>query len=199
MPHTMTPTDMELVRAAQNGNMNAFEVLVHRYDNNVLGLTARYCNSRDDAKDIYQEVFMRVFRNIHKFEGRSEFSTWLYRITANVCLTFRSQKKKMYSLTMNLDDDDDHHSEFSMIPVSAINEQPDSRAEAADISSRIHDALQLLSPQQKLVFIMKHYQGYKLREIASFMKCAEGTVKRYLFTATKRLRLQLEDLQEVFQ
>jgi RNA polymerase sigma-70 factor (ECF subfamily) len=193
----MILTDLELVHAAREGNMSAFEELVHRYDASVLGIASRFGNSRDDAKDIYQEVFLRVFRNLDKFEGRSEFSTWLYRITTNVCLTFRSRKKKGLSQTVDFGDNDDHQALLENAPSVSKDSWPDHRVEAADVSTRVQEALKNLSPQQKLVFIMKHYEGYKLREIASMMKCAEGTVKRYLFTATHRLRLQLQDLHEV--
>lgn len=193
----MIQTDLELIRAVRQGDMTAFEHLVHRYDARVLNIASRFGNSREDAKDIYQEVFLRVFRNIEKFEGRSEFSTWLYRITTNVCLTFRSQKKKDYGQMTNFGDDDDNQ-DFLEHSVSGPRETwPDTGVESSEITSRVQRALSRLSPQQKLVFIMKHYEGYKLREIASMMKCAEGTVKRYLFTATQRLRLQLQDLHEV--
>ena len=193
----MTPTDLELVRASQKGNMDAFEQLVHRYDATVLSIAARFGNSRDDAKDIYQEVFLRVYRNLHRFEFRSEFSTWLYRITTNVCLTFRSQKKKMQLQSVDFSDENDHQAVLDNARSDANDSRADHRAEANEISNRVQQALEELSPRQRYVFVMKHYEGYKLREIASVMKCAEGTVKRYLFTATQRLRLQLEDLHEV--
>ncbi len=193
----MNQTDLELVRAVQQGDMTAFEHLVHRYDARVLNIASRFGNSREDAKDIYQEVFLRVFRNIEKFEGRSEFSTWLHRITTNVCLTFRSQKKKEYAQMANYTDGGDDHDPVEHSVPGPRDSWPDRSLESGEIAGRVQNALAKLSPQQKLVFIMKHYEGYKLREIASMMKCAEGTVKRYLFSATQRLRFQLQDLHEV--
>ena len=79
---------------------------------------------------------------------------------------------------------------------SSPDPSPEQRTVDADIGARIHKALGTLSPQQKLVFTLRHYQGYKLKEIATMMKCTEGTVKRYLFAATQRMRGQLHDVFE---
>ena len=94
-----TLSDTELIRSAQRGDMDAFEELVYRHDKEVFSIAARYVNRAEDAKDIYQEVFLRVYRGLQKFRFQSEFSTWLYRITTNVCLTHRNHRKKMNSAT----------------------------------------------------------------------------------------------------
>src|SRR3972149_706234 len=86
--------ETELIKRAQHGDKASFEELIYRYDRNVLSLAYSYINDQDDAKDIYQEVFLRVFKSLKKFEFRSEFSTWLYRITVNVALTYRTKKSK---------------------------------------------------------------------------------------------------------
>jgi RNA polymerase sigma-70 factor (ECF subfamily) len=88
--------DTELVRSAQQGDMNAFEELVYRHDKEVFAIAARYVNRAEDAKDIYQEVFLQVYRGLSKFRFQSEFSTWLYRITTNVCLTHQDRRKKTF-------------------------------------------------------------------------------------------------------
>src|SRR3972149_4904680 len=90
--------DSELVRSAQQGDMNAFEELVYRHDKEVFGIAARYVSRAEDAKDIYQEVFLRVYRGLPKFKFQSEFSTWLYRITTNVCLTHQDRRKQNFPL-----------------------------------------------------------------------------------------------------
>ena len=187
-----TMEDTELVRKAQQGDMLAFEQLVFRHDKNVLSIAARYVTSADDAKDIYQEVFLRVYRGLKRFRFRSEFSTWVHRITVNVCLTHRSRRRRTTMQTLLLDDrgeeDGETHGEIRD-PAGG----PDEQAVDADISSSIERALQSLSPKQKLVFTLRHLGGYKLSEIALMMNCMEGTVKRYLFTATRRMRDQLKD------
>lgn len=188
----MESSDLELISRAQGGETAAFEALVYRYDKRVLAIANSYTKDDDDAKDIYQEVFLRVYRSISGFKFKSEFSTWLYRIVTNVCLTHQTRNKgRMFTPIEEID----HSEPVSNAPVSRSRPvSPDQHAQNAEISRHIGEALENLSPQQRLVFTLKHYEGYKLREIASMMDCAEGTVKKYLFTATEKLRKQLRPL-----
>jgi RNA polymerase sigma-70 factor, ECF subfamily len=183
--------DADLVRKAQQGDILAFEQLVFRHDRKVLSIAARYVTNADDAKDIYQEVFLRVYRGLKRFRFKSEFSTWVHRITVNVCLTHRSRRRRTMQTVLFDDhgeDDGEAHGELRD-PAAG----PDHLAVDADISSNIEKALLALSPKQRLVFTLRHLEGYKLNEIAAMMNCVEGTVKRYLFTATRRMRDQLKD------
>jgi RNA polymerase sigma-70 factor (ECF subfamily) len=184
-------SDRELISRAQGGDSAAFEALVYRYDKKVLAMAASYTSNTDDAKDIYQEVFIRVYRALSGFEFRSEFSTWLYRIVTNVCLSHQGRgKSRVFS---SIEDLDHSQPDVQAVPrPTAVS--PERHAQNVEISKHIKDAMEHLSPQQRLVFTMKHYQGYKLREIASMMDCAEGTVKKYLFTATEKLRERLRKL-----
>jgi len=186
----MVINDSELILKARGGDPVAFEQLVHRYDRQVLSMAANYVNSSDEAKDIYQEVFLRVYRGLKNFELRSEFSTWLYRITTNVCLTHRSRRKRhMHASIHEGEGDEESHGVAGTM-------ESDRQAMDSEISSSIEDALEVLSPKQRLVFTLRHYDGYKLREIATMMNCTEGTVKKYLFTATRRMREQLKEVYE---
>jgi RNA polymerase sigma-70 factor, ECF subfamily len=184
--------ERELIVEAQHGNRMAFEELVVRYDRKVLSVANSFAADPEDAKDIYQEVFIRVYRALPKFRFQSRFSTWLHRIVVNVCL---SHQERTNSRTFESLDADpaggDERRPFD--PVSS--ETPsDQKAFDAEISQHVRAALKALSPQQRLVFTLRHYEGYKLREIAALMNCAEGTVKKYLFTATERLRSQLRPI-----
>jgi len=187
----LTMDDADLVRKAQQGDILAFEQLVFRHDKKVLSIAARYVTSADDAKDIYQEVFLRVFRGLKKFRFRSEFSTWVHRITVNVCLTHRSRRRRTMQTVLLDDRNEDDGEAHGEIRDPAGG--PDHLAVNADISSRIERALGVLSPKQRMVFTLRHCEGYRLGEIAQMMDCMEGTVKRYLFTATRRMRDQLKD------
>jgi RNA polymerase sigma-70 factor (ECF subfamily) len=189
----MASNDTELIIQTQRGNMDAFEQLVQRYDKQVLTIAAGYVNCSDDAKDIYQEVFLRVYKGLPKFQYKSEFSTWLFRITTNVCLShrMRGRRHSHTSLDQNVNDEDGQpHALKDTLSDNTTTDQP---THDAEISMRVEQALKTLSPRQKMVFTLKHYDGYKLREIAGMMKCGEGTVKKYLFEATARLRKQLQD------
>ena len=187
----MTPADSDLIQKAQAGDLSAFEQLVHRYDRRVLTIAASYVQSSDDAKDIYQEVFLRVYRALPKFEQRSEFSTWLYRIATNVCLSHRSRSRRHRHVSLDGDSDEDSENPHQG-RVAEPSTQPD--VGRREIGARVREALTGLSPRQRLVFTMRHYEGYKLREIAEILDLAEGSVKKYLFEATVRLRTQLRDL-----
>ena len=190
----MNANDTELIRSSRDGNMDAFEELVRRYDKQVLTIAAGYVQNADDAKDIYQEVFIRVYRSLPKFQMRSEFSTWLFRITTNVCLTHRSRSKRHVhaSLDQQVNDDDGQpHALKETIPDRSGETDASERSE---ISGRITQALEKLSARQRLVFTLRHYEGYKVKEIAHMTACKEGTVKRYLFEATARVRKELADL-----
>jgi len=187
----MVPSDRELIQQTQRGDMVAFEQLVHRYDQQVLSMSAKYVNDPNDAKDIYQEVFLRAYKGLPRFQFRSEFSTWLYRITTNVCLTFRSRSTRRSLISLDEKTDEQW---TTMTHTLADNAVTDEQAVRSDIALHVEDAMDALSPKQKLVFTLRHFEGYKLKEIASMMDCAEGTVKKYLFTATQKMRAQLEGL-----
>lgn len=200
----MTPSDTALIEQAQQGTAAertaAFEHLVHRYDKRVLALAMSYTHNEEDAKDIYQEVFIRVHRSLPKFEQRSEFMTWLYRIVTNVCLTHRSQVKARAEINVR-GDESFFESALSLSGFSggdapgASNTSGRFGAETAvNMSLQIQEAMQTLSPQQRMTFTLKHFEGYKIREIAEMLGIAEGTIKKYLFTATERLREQLKDI-----
>ncbi len=188
----MTPEDGDLIRQAQRGAVAAFEQLVYRHDRQVLGIVARYVTNAEDAKDIYQEVFLRAYRGLKHFRFRSEFSTWLHRITANVCMSHRSREKKR--LHVPLPTMQEGEQESNGREPESTDRLPDQVTADAEIALHVEHALAGLSPQQRLVFTLRHYQGYKIREIAGMMDCTEGTVKRYLFAATRRMRDMLREV-----
>jgi len=187
----MQLTDTDLIIQAQKGDQNAFEALVYRYDRSVLSIALKYSNNEDDAKDLYQEVFIRVYRSIKGFRFQSEFSTWLFRITTNVCLTYKSRSKEHLKVSIDKDFDDEEN-EFSTTKELVYDGlSPEEISSGADLGKIVNAAVESLSPKQKMTFVLKHYEGYKIREIAEMLNCKEGTVKKYLFDATKNLRKKL--------
>lgn len=189
----MSLSDNQLILNAQKGDMTAFEQLVYRYDRHVLNIAKSFRNNDDDAKDIYQEVFIRVYRGLKNFQFKSEFSTWLYRITANVCITYQSRKKQHDSIDKEMGNDDDGQTTFAEYLPGEL--KTDNAAISSDISKHINMALDTLPPKQKMAFTLKYYEDYKIKEIADIMQCNEGTIKRYLFTATNKMRYRLKGLK----
>ena len=192
----MSQDDNRLIKQAQKGNQKAFEELILRYDKHVLSIAASFRNNEEDAKDIYQEVFLRVYKGLKNFQFRSEFSTWLYRITTNVCITYKSKTDRHHhdSLDREIGRDEDETTKLS--DFIAGEDQADNMAVGSDISGYINSALNTLPNQQRMAFTLKFYEGYKIREIGDMMNCTDGTVKRYLFTATNKMR---EKLGNVFK
>ena len=178
--------------------MDAFEQLVHRYDKQVLTIAAGYVNCADDAKDIFQEVFLRVYKGLPKFQYKSEFSTWLYRITTNVCLSHRSRGRRHSHTSLDQSAGDDEGQPHALKDTIPDGSTADRRTYDRELAARVEESLKSLSPRQRMVFTLKHYEGYKISEIAGMMQCAEGTVKKYLFEAVGRLRKQLGDLNEEY-
>lgn len=178
-----------MILRAQAGDVSAFEELVRLYDRRVLSVALVYTQNSEDAKDIYQEVFLRVHRSLPRFQFRSKFSTWLYRVVTNVCLTERGRNKD--HLSRSIDERDSEEPGRTLEQTLIANDDTDRNFMSSEISDQIRAALGDLSPQQRMVFVLRHYEGHKLREIAAILDCAEGTVKKYLFTATERMRRRL--------
>ena len=187
----MKLSDTDLIIQAQKGDQSAFEELVYRYDRNVLSVAMKYANDEDDAKDLYQEVFIRVYRGLKNFRFQSEFSTWLFRITTNVCLTYKSRSKEHLRVSINKNFDDEESELSTTEELIYDGSSPEEISSGTDIGEIVNAAVESLSPKQKMTFILKHYEGYKIREIAEMLNCKEGTVKKYLFDATKNLRKKL--------
>ncbi len=185
----LTATDTDLIQLAQSGDLDAFEQLVQRYDRKVFSLAASYVHSSDDAKDIFQEVFIRVYKSLPQFELRSEFSTWLFRIATNVCLSHRSRAKRHRHNPLSSDGEEEDGVSHGVRAVS--DEDLHATVEQQDLHGHVRLAIQSLPPRQRLVFLLKHYEEFKLREIAGMTGISEGSVKKYLFEATNRLRTAL--------
>ena len=186
--------DTELIEKAQGGDWSAFGELIRRHDAAVLSLAARFVQNADDAKDVYQEVLIRVYRGLPSFRGDSQFGTWLHRITVNVCLSFIRQKKR-HGARIDEQEEDEGSGEGQRAPEPVSDAiAPDRRAMDAEIRERVTKALQVLSPRQRMVFTLYHDQEYTLKEIAESLQCGEGTVKRYLYDATRAMRGELSDL-----
>ncbi len=193
MQNYMT-SDADLIRMAQDGDDVAFTELVHRHDRAVFGLIARSVEHAEDAKDIYQEVFLRVYRGLKVFQFKSEFSTWVHRIAVNACIDHGKHTKRSVFAYADPIGVTDETSQTRAVEPASDDSGPDQRVIDGETAERIRQAMQLLSPRQRMVFILRHYEGRSLKEIAGTLGCSEGAVKRYLFDATQKMR---EDLCEL--
>jgi RNA polymerase sigma-70 factor (ECF subfamily) len=188
--------DRSLVVEAQGGNRGAFEELVRRYDRDVLRLALNLMKRPEDARDVYQEAFLKVYKNLHRFRFECSFYTWLYRIVTNVCLDQlrrRQARPEDQAPELNAAHYDEGIGDFfERQKEHRPTLDPERSYYGKEIQSRITAAMQRLSPRERVVFEMKHYQGLKLRAIGDALGTTEETVKNSLFRATRKLRSQLE-------
>jgi len=184
-----------LVEQAQAGSRPAFEELVRRYDRDVLRLALNLMKRTEDARDVYQESFLKVFRNLHRFRFECSFYTWLYRIVTNVCLDHLRRRQARPEDQAP----ESHFTQFEDTSADFFERQREHRATldpercllGEEIKVRLAAAMERLSPRERVVFEMKHYQGLKLRAIGDALGTSEETVKNSLFRATRKLRSEL--------
>jgi RNA polymerase sigma-70 factor (ECF subfamily) len=185
--------ELSLIHRAQEGDRSAFDALVRLYDKTVLRLALQVVGSPEEARDLYQEAFLKVYRSIRQFRSDAKFSTWLYRVVMNVCLDHLRRQKTHKEITMPQSEDGEPEF-FQRVPDDQPGSDPERATHSKEISQRIQSALDHLNPRERLVFELKHYQGMKLRAIGEICKTSEQTVKNCLFRATQKLRMELGDL-----
>jgi len=192
------PDEEALIREAQAGDRAAFERLVHRYDQDVLRLATHVLRRSEDARDIYQEAFLKAYANLHRFRFECSFYTWLYRIVTNSCLDLlrrrssRPEDQPPESASAELEAATPDF--FDRQPALRVEGNPERRLLSKEIGEQLGRALGGLSPRERVVFTLKHYHGMKLRKIGEILGTSEETVKNSLFRATRKLRSQLENL-----
>jgi len=185
--------EASLIRAAQKGDQRAFESLVHAYDQGVLRLAGNLLRSEQDAFDIYQEAFLRVYRNLHLFRFDCSFRTWLYRIVTNLCLDHIRKKKVRKEEDGRLETGDGSIDVLASVPESRALGDPQRNLMSRELKRRIERVLAELTPRERLVFEMRHFQGMRLRAIGEALDTTEEAAKNCLFRATQKMRAALGD------
>jgi RNA polymerase sigma-70 factor (ECF subfamily) len=187
--------DEALVRQAQQGSTSAFEELVRHYDRVVLRLALNITGSYEDAQDIYQEAFLRAYRNLGRFRFECSFYTWIYRIATNLCLDhLRQRQLRNRDIITERFEEGDEETMLDRVPDQRPATSPERAALSREVRDRIRMALGRLSPRERVVFELKHYQGLKLQTVATMLNTTENTIKNTLFRATHKLRVELAEL-----
>lgn len=187
-----TAEEFALIREAQAGDRMAFEELVRRHDREVLRLAQSLMRTTEDARDAYQESFLRAYRNIARFRFECSFYTWLYRIVTNVCLDQMRRRMSRPEDQAPASERDGAESDFfDRQPQVAAHANPERNLLGSEIGDHIAAAMKHLSPRERMVFEMKHYHGLRLRAIGEMLGTTEETVKNSLFRATRKLRTDL--------
>ncbi len=181
----MDNTTRQLILQAQSGDHTAFHKLVAMHDERIMILAYQMTKNEKDAEDLYQDVFLKAFKYINQFEFRSEFYTWLYRITVNTAYNYHRKRSKMHIVDPGPENDYD--------PLNWIATEDDDDIPGDEVRSAIKECLNILPKQQRTVFILKHLQRLKIKDISAIMGVSEGTVKKYLFRAMEKLRVALKE------
>jgi RNA polymerase sigma-70 factor, ECF subfamily len=182
-----------LVRQAQGGDRAAFDSLVRQYDQGVLRMVLRVAGSADEASDLFQEVFLKVYRSLSHFRFESRFSTWLYRVVTNVCLDHLRRKQTRREVQAPVVEEGQPEY-FHTLADDRPSLDPERALRSQEISRRLQRAIGRLSPRERMVFELRHYEGLKLRVIGEMCGTSEETAKNCLFRATQKLRTELGDL-----
>jgi len=187
----------DLIRDAQRGDRAAFEVLVRQYDQAVLRLALHMLGNESDAQDVYQEAFLKAWRHLGNFRFECSFYTWIYRIVTNLCLDqLRRRKTRREDDAVMTSSDGEEYSLLDAVSDDRSGASPERDMMRRELNTRIACALEKLTPRERMVFELKHYQGLKLRTIGEMLNTTEETAKNTLFRATQKLRGTLAPLRK---
>lgn len=183
-----------LIRAAQAGDHDAFERLVRQYDSGVLRLAVNVLRSEDDAYDVYQEAFLRVYRNLGTFRFDCSFQTWLYRIVSNLCVDFLRRRRVRRTEPATIESEDGTIDRLASVPDSRGESDPQRSLLSREVNERIQTVLAGLTARERMVFELRHFEGLRLKEIGETLGTTEEAAKNCLFRATRKLRSALGGL-----
>jgi RNA polymerase sigma-70 factor, ECF subfamily len=188
--------DTLLVREAQRGDRAAFEELVRHYDQAVLRLAMHLTGSDHEAQDIYQEAFLKAYKNIGRFRFECSFYTWIYRIVTNLCLdSIRKKQVRKENAPVATDSQGEQYDVLAQVADIRAGANPERDLMRRELGGRIKKALDKLTPRERMVFELKHYQGLKLRTVGEMLNTTEETAKNTLFRATQKLRGALAEMR----
>jgi RNA polymerase sigma factor, sigma-70 family len=170
-------SDLELIQECKNGNDKAFNILVLRYQEKIYWVVRRLLPDHDEADDVVQDVFVKVYRSLNSFKGDSSFYTWLYRIAMN--LSLNEIRRKKTRKTFAFDDTIVQHESNEILPLEQM--------EREERTQLIKEAIERLPEKQKKVFVLRYYEELPYEEISKILKTSVGGLKANYFHAVKKI------------
>lgn len=171
----------EILSRAQAGDRLAFDELVRFYRQDLLRVTYRFVGNYEDARDVLQQVFVKVYQNIGRWEPRAPFWSWLYRIAVNESLGWKKREQRRYGIVAPLE-------EMAYPDAASGSASPLEEAARREVGQLVLDAIEQLPEMQRATFILRYREELSVKETAAVLGCAEGTVKANGFHAIRRLR-----------
>ena len=174
-------TDIELMRRVKSGDDSAFTELMKRHYKSIMNFIYRFTNDRNDSEDLAQEVFLRVYRSVKEYKPQAKFSTWLYKIATNVCLTELKMKRRINKVSLDEIQENKHDIGDSNSPsgYDLINRR--------DIKESIFQALNSIPERERISIILCKYEGFSYDEVADVIGCTVGAVKTYIHRGRMKL------------
>jgi RNA polymerase sigma-70 factor (ECF subfamily) len=192
-PSNQREEDAALVARARRGDRDAFKSLVERHERKAYAVALGMVKNPDDARDIVQEAFLKVWKSLGAFEGQSAFYTWLYRIVANLCIDhLRKGKSQVEYDDQRVHEEDQVAGDEHILPQTA-GLHPGRALESKELGEALERALEELSPNHRAVLLMREVEGLSYREMADAMKVSEGTIMSRLFHARKKMQAALAE------
>jgi len=187
----MIRTDEELVARATAGDLEAFNQLVRRWERPIYALAYRTLGREEDARDVVQEAFLRAYRGLRGFKGQAKFSSWLYRITLNLCRDWMRRERRTPVVQVSEGTDPMDLADAHAVPSESVEELVARR----EMSAAVARAMAELPEEQRTAIMLKEYQGLTFQEIADLLDCPLSTVKTRLYQGLSVLRRRLERRQ----
>lgn len=182
-------TDSAAAEEARKGNQHAFRVLVERHSQSIFRLAYRMTGNEQDAEDVVQETFLRAYKRLHRFDGRAAFGTWLYRICANCSLDSMRARKSRREQQTSINDEPTLQ---WLDRVAAHDPSPERLTQSGQIADLIEPALKKLTETERTAFVLRHYEGCDIEEIARTLGVQANAAKHSVFRAVQKLRRALE-------
>ena len=189
----MENSDTDLMLRLKNGEQDALRELVERHKLSVLNLCMRFTGNRNDAEDLAQEVFIKIFQAAPRYEVKASFTTWLYRITVNLCMNHQRRKKILHFFSLNHKKESGFQIE-ERTPEFAVDDQPDTEFERKELQQFVQNAIQSLPESQKTVLILYRYHDLSYKEIAETLETTVSAVESRLHRAKENLKKRLKSV-----
>jgi len=187
--------DFPVIKACQEGDRDAFRVLFESYRDRTYTIAYHFCSDDTMASDITQQVFLKLFDSIRQFRFNSEFTTWLYRLVANVCMDeHRKRRRFLQWPTSSTGGDID----VSVVAESSVPASIEEHIGAREMNSQVRRAVASLSPKLRLVILLRYFEDFSYDEMASVLGCSSGTVASRLNRGHQQLAKQLSHLRQEF-
>src|ERR1700704_5224451 len=183
--------DAAAVARAKAGDKDTFRLLVERHSQLIFRLAFRMMENEQDAEEVVQETFLRAYRALDGFESRANFGTWIYRIALNRCYDLLAQRKSRPM--MQTQEDPEAPNIIEQIPTT--NPNPERRALSQEIEVRVRSAMEQLTAGERMAFVLRHFEGRSVEEIARALNVREGAAKNRVHRAVQKLRQHLQPLR----